>query len=219
MCGRPTGCVTARLPRPPNAIGRLVARHPLSTAGHPPHTPKPTLQKGWAPWKTPFPGGPAAIPSCSGAARAAAACTKRERTEEDRAHREEAGPVQPAAARGGGEGTGPERRAAAARGVRVASLGLQARTPSRGPRAAPRPRPPELWMCRIPGRADPERITYPSPQRGTGPGGGARRVPSVSATLSSPPTPLAVVVVAAAVELGGLSVPLGNNVIPHTPHT
>lgn len=110
MCGRPTGCVTARLPHPPNAIGRLVARHPLPTAGHPPHTPKPTLQKGWAPWKTPFPGGPAAIPSCSGAARAAAACTKRERTEEDRAHREEAGPVQPAAARGGRgrDGTGEE---------------------------------------------------------------------------------------------------------------
>lgn len=73
------------------------------------------------------------------------------------------------------------------------------------PRAAPRPRPrpPELWMCRIPGHADPERITYPSPQRGTGPGGGARRVPSVSATLSSPhPLAVVVVVVAAAVELG-----------------
>lgn len=76
-------------------------------------------------------------------------------------------------------------------------------------------------MCRIPDPADPERITYPSPQRGTGLGGGARRVPSVSATLSSP-HPLAVVVVvaaAAAVELEGPSVPLGNNVIPHTPHT
>lgn len=29
---------------------------------HPPHTPKPTLQKGWAPWKTPLPSGSAAIP-------------------------------------------------------------------------------------------------------------------------------------------------------------
>lgn len=136
---------------------------------------------------------PAALPGSSGGG-----CTKRER-KEDRAHRGEAGPGQPAAAHGGGEGGG-----------RAGRPGGAPRLPgphSIPPRAAPRPRPPELRMCRIPSLADPERITYPSPQRGTGPGGGARRVPSVSATLSSS-HPLAVVVVlvvaaaAAAVELG-----------------
>lgn len=60
-------------------------------------------------------------------------------------------------------------------------------------------------MCRIPGRADPERITYPSPQRGTGreAGRGASRQ---SLPRCPPHNPVAVVVVAAAaaaaVELG-----------------
>lgn len=46
-CSRRGGCVTARLPRPPDTTLRLVLRYPP-----PPHTPKATLQKGWEPWKT-----------------------------------------------------------------------------------------------------------------------------------------------------------------------
>lgn len=46
-CSRRGGCVTARLPRPPDTTLRLVLRYPP-----PPHTSKATLQKGWKPRKT-----------------------------------------------------------------------------------------------------------------------------------------------------------------------
>lgn len=187
MCGRPTGCVTARLPRPPNAIGRLVARHPLPTAATLLTPRNQPYKRDGCPGKLPSPAALQPFLPVPGqlGRRLHKAGENRRGPGAQRGSRPGAAGRSP----WGRGGTGPERRAEAARGVRVAPLGLQARTPSRGPRPAPRPRPPELWLCRIPGRADPERITYPSPQRGTRPGGGARRVPSVSATLSSLPQP------------------------------
>lgn len=175
---------------------------------HPPHTPRnQTLQKGWAPCKTrslaaaeqPFPRRSARSGGCTKPGR------QLERTGE---HGREAVP--------GASGRGPWGRG----GERGGEGGGRAGRPGSAPRppgshcmhpAAGRAPTPAAGTeggrgcAEPPGRADPERITYPSPRRGTGPGGGARRVPSVSATLSSTPHPVAVVVVfaaaAAAVEL------------------
>lgn len=134
----------------------------------------------------------------------AAAAQSREPALEERAHRREAGPGRPAAVRGGGDGRGPEGGGRAGR-----------------PRSAPRPPGSHATP---PGAApgppaagaedgDDDDVQNPGPRRPrahhlpltaerdrTG-RRGARRVPSVSATLSSP-HPVAVVVVAAAVELG-----------------
>lgn len=105
---------------------------------HPPHTPKPTLQKGWAHWKTPFPSGRAAIPSTHRPQRpqAAQAAAAQSGSEQKRNRRTEGKPARGSRPQPVGEGRRLEGGGRA--GVRVASLGLQARTPRRrGPRPAP----------------------------------------------------------------------------------
>lgn len=205
-----------------------VRRAPRLTSPKPPHIARPTSQKGPALLaaqiggeKIPCPGGSTAIPSdappaplanCYGAGGRAA--QSRERAENDsRRPREEAAAAGPEGRRvglGAGWGRGGEgrgwRRRAEPRGSNPGRRGPRPEPPLQTPEDVGKRR--RRHRQRLSRAA--ERITYPSPLReGPDGGGGARRVPWVSRTPSSPhPVVVAaavVVVAAAAVEFPALS--------------
>lgn len=150
-----------------------------------PHTPKATLQKGWAPRKT---RSLDATPAVSATSPAAAAQSQ-EPALEQRAHRREAGLGRPAAVRGGGDGRGPE---GGGRAGRPRSAPRPAGSHVTQPRAAPGP--PTAGAedgddddVQNPGPRRPR--AHHLPRRGTGPGGGARGASRQSLPRCPPPTP------------------------------
>lgn len=190
-CSRQGGCMTARLPRPPDTTLRLVLRYPP-----PPHTPKATLQKGWAPQKTrSLDAPPAASADISGGG-----CTKPGAS--SRAAGAPKGSRPGASGRSpwgrGREGTGGRRpRGASAQRPSVSRLARhpaagRARTPGRRSRG-------RLGRRRAESRAAPNPSASLTPHRGEGPdreaGRAARPVslchavlpPTLSLSSSSPP--------------------------------
>lgn len=212
-CSRREGCVTARLPRPPDTTRRLVVRHPPP----PPHTPKATLQKGWAPRKTrSLDAPPAASADISGGG-----CTKPGASPR--------GAGAPKGSRPGASGRSPwgrgrkgtgGRRPRGAPALPPSASGLarhpaagRARTPGRRSRGRRRRR-------RAESRAAPTPSASLTPHHGEGPdreaGRAARPVSLCHAVL---PPPRRRCRRRRRRGARAPSVPLGNNVIPHTPHT
>lgn len=190
---------------------------------HPPHTPRnQTLQKGWAPCKTrslaaaeqPFPRRSARSGGCTKPGR------QLERTGE---HGREAGPGRRAAVRGGGEGGRGGRRPRGASGQRPSASRLALHAPRRGPRPDPGRRDRgRARLCRTPGPRRPRAHHLPltAERDRTGRRGAARPVSLCHAVLHPPPRRRCRRLRRRCRRgAPAPSVPLGNNVIPHTPHT